>query len=231
MKPLTRLAPNGRLWHASLSMKRRVLLADDHEIVVEGLRRILEPKYDLVAAVADGRELLAEAEKLRPDVIVTDISMPSLNGLEAVRQLKKQGVRAKIVFLTMHADADLATEAFAAGAVGYVLKSSAGRELIDAIETVLEGRVYLTPQIQQSVLEAFMKVGGEREKASIELTKRQREVLQLVAEGRTMKEIAATLDVSPRTVESHKYDLMQKLGVKTTAELIQYAIKRSIISV
>ena len=212
-------------------MKRRVLLADDHEIVVEGLRRILEPKYDLVAAVADGRELLAEAEKLRPDVIVTDISMPSLNGLEAVRQLKKQGVRAKIVFLTMHADADLATEAFAAGAVGYVLKSSAGRELIDAIDTVLEGRVYLTPHIQQGVLEAFMKAGGEREKASIELTKRQREVLQLVAEGRTMKEIAATLDVSPRTVESHKYDLMQKLGVKTTAELIQYAIKRSIISV
>ena len=212
-------------------MKRRVLLADDHEIVVEGLRRILEPKYDLVAAVADGRELLAEAEKLRPDVIVTDISMPSLNGLDAVRQLKKQGVRAKIVFLTMHADADLATEAFAAGAVGYVLKSSAGRELIDAIDTVLEGRVYLTPQIQQGVLEAFMKAGGEREKASIELTKRQREVLQLVAEGLTMKEIAATLDVSPRTVESHKYDLMQKLGVKTTAELIQYAIKRSIISV
>ena len=219
------------MWHASLSMKRRVLLADDHEIVVEGLRRILEPKYDLVAAVANGRELLAEADKLRPDVIVTDISMPSLNGLDAVRQLKKQGVRAKVVFLTMHADADLATEAFAAGAVGYVLKSSAGRELIDAIDTVLEGRVYLTPQIQQGVLEAFMKAGGEREKASIELTKRQREVLQLVAEGLTMKEIAATLDVSPRTVESHKYDLMQKLGVKTTAELIQYAIKRSIISV
>ncbi len=212
-------------------MKRRVLLADDHEIVVEGLKRILETKYELVAAVADGRELLAEAEKLRPDVIVTDISMPLLNGLDAVRQLKKKGLRAKIVFLTMHADADLATEAFAAGAAGYVLKSSAGRELVDAIDTVLDGRVYLTPHIQQGVLEAFMKAGGEREKASIELTQRQREVLQLVAEGLTMKEIASTLDVSPRTVESHKYDLMQKLGVRTTAELIQYAIKRSIISI
>jgi DNA-binding NarL/FixJ family response regulator len=212
-------------------MKRRVLLADDHEIVVEGLKRILETKYELVAAVADGRELLAEAEKLRPDVIVTDISMPLLNGLDAVRQLKKKGLRAKIVFLTMHADADLATEAFAAGAAGYVLKSSAGRELVDAIDTVLDGRVYLTPHIQQGVLEAFMKAGGEREKASIELTQRQREVLQLVAEGLTMKEIASTLDVSPRTVESHKYDLMQKLGVRTTAELIHYAIKRSIISI
>lgn len=212
-------------------MKRRVLLADDHEIVVEGLKRILETKYELVAAVADGRELLAEAEKLRPDVIVTDISMPLLNGIDAVRQLKKKGLRAKIVFLTMHADADLATEAFAAGAAGYVLKSSAGRELVDAIDTVLDGRVYLTPHIQQGVLEAFMKAGGEREKASIELTQRQREVLQLVAEGLTMKEIASTLDVSPRTVESHKYDLMQKLGVRTTAELIQYAIKRSIISI
>lgn len=212
-------------------MKRRVLLADDHEIVVEGLRRILEPRFDLVAAVADGRALLVEAEKLRPDVIVTDISMPSLNGLDAVRQLKKRGVKAKIVFLTMHADADLATEAFAAGAAGYVLKSSAGRELIEAIDTVLDGRVYLTPSIQQGVLEAFMKAGGEPENASIELTQRQREVLQLVAEGRTMKEIASTLDVSPRTVESHKYDLMQKLGMKTTAELIHYAIKRSIISV
>ena len=212
-------------------MKRRVLLADDHEIVVEGLRRILESKFDVVAAVGDGRALLAEAEKLRPDVVVTDISMPTLNGLDAVRQLKKKGVKAKVVFLTMHADSDLATEAFAAGAAGYVIKSSAGRELLEAIDTVLDGRVYLTPRIQQSVLEAFVKAGGEPEKASIELTKRQREVLQLVAEGLTMKEIASALDVSPRTVESHKYDLMQRLGVKTTAELIQYAIKRSIISV
>ncbi len=212
-------------------MKPRLLLADDHEVVVEGLRRILEPHCDLVGAVGDGRALLEAAEKLRPDVIVTDIAMPLLNGLDAVRQLRKRDIRAQIIFLTMHADSDLATEAFRAGASGYVLKSSAGRELITAIEAVLDGRVYLTPSIQQTVLDAFMRAGGEPGKASIELTQRQREVLQLIAEGLTMKEIASTLDISARTVESHKYDLMQKLGLKTTAELIQYAIKRSIISI
>jgi len=211
-------------------MKPRILLADDHDIVVEGLRRILEPRFDLVAAVGDGRAMLDEAERLQPDVIVTDIAMPNLNGLDAVRQLKKRGIRAKVIFLTMHADTDLATEAFGAGASGYVLKSAAGRELVEGIETVLDGQVYLTPSIQQPVLEAFMRSGGEPGKASIELTQRQREVLQLVAEGLTMKEIASTLDISARTVESHKYDLMEKLGVKTTAELIQYAIRRSIIS-
>ena len=211
-------------------MKRSVLLADDHEIVVEGLRKILEPKFNLVATVLDGRELLTEAERLKPDVIISDISMPSLNGLDAVRQLRKRGIDAKVVFLTMHADADLATEAFAAGATGYVLKSSAGRELIEAVTTVLEGRVYLTPSIQPGVLEAFMKSGGKPDKAAIELTERQREIVQLIAEGKTMKEIASVLNVSPRTVESHKYDLMRKLGVETTAELIQYAIKRNMIT-
>ena len=128
-------------------MKPRLLLADDHEVVVEGLRRILEPHCELVAAVGDGRALLEAAEKLRPDVIVTDIAMPLLNGLDAVRQLRKRDIRAKVIFLTMHADSDLATEAFRAGASGYVLKSSAGRELIQAIETVRDGRVYLTPTI------------------------------------------------------------------------------------
>ena len=156
--------------------------------------------------------------------------MPSLNGLDAVRQLKKKNEKTKVVFLTMHSDADLATEAFRAGASGYLLKQSAGEELITAIHTVLKGRVYLTPLIQQEVLEAFMKAGGEPDKASVELTARQREVLQLVAEGRTMKEIATALNVSTRTVESHKYDLMEKLGLQTTAELIQYAIKRGVVS-
>ena len=174
--------------------------------------------------------MLLAAEELQPDVIVADITMPSLNGLDAVRQLKKKNARAKVVFLTMHSDADLATEAFRAGASGYLLKQSAGEELITAIHTVLKGRVYLTPLIQQEVLEAFMKAGGEPERASVELTARQREVLQLVAEGHTMKEIASALSVSTRTVESHKYDLMEKLGLQTTAELIQYAIKRGIVS-
>ncbi len=208
----------------------RVLLADDHTIVTEGLKSILEPEFELVGTVEDGRAMLLAAEKLQPDVIIADITMPSLNGLDAVRQLKSKNERAKVVFLTMHSDADLATEAFRAGASGYLLKQSAGEELITAIHTVLKGRVYLTPLIQQEVLEAFMKAGGEPDKASVELTARQREVLQLVAEGRTMKEIATALNVSTRTVESHKYDLMEKLGLQTTAELIQYAIKRGVVS-
>lgn len=209
-------------------MRPRVLLADDHTIVTEGLKSILDPEFELVGTVEDGRAMLVAAEELQPDVIVADITMPSLNGLDAVRQLKRKNERAKVVFLTMHSDADLATEAFRAGASGYLLKQSAGEELITAIHTVLQGRVYLTPLIQQEVLEAFMKAGSD--KASVELTARQREVLQLVAEGRTMKEIASTLNVSTRTVESHKYDLMEKLGLQTTAELIQYAIKRGIVS-
>jgi len=208
----------------------RVLLADDHTIVTEGLKSILDPEFELVGTVEDGRAMLLAAEELQPDVIVADITMPSLNGLDAVRQLKKKNEKAKVVFLTMHSDADLATEAFRAGASGYLLKQSAGEELITAIHTVLKGQVYLTPLIQQEVLEAFMKAGGEPDKASVELTARQREVLQLVAEGRTMKEIATALNVSTRTVESHKYDLMEKLGLQTTAELIQYAIKRGVVS-
>ena len=211
-------------------MRPRVLLADDHTIVTEGLKSILDPEFELVGTVEDGRAMLVAAEELQPDVIIADITMPSLNGLDAVRQLKRKNERAKVVFLTMHSDADLATEAFRAGASGYLLKQSAGEELITAIHTVLQGRVYLTPLIQQEVLEAFMKAGGRSDRASVELTARQREVLQLVAEGRTMKEIASALNVSTRTVESHKYDLMAKLGLQTTAALIQYAIKRGIVS-
>ena len=212
-------------------MKRpTVLLADDHVIVTEGLRSLLEPEFELVDIVQDGRALLDAAGKHHPDVIVTDISMPDLNGLDAVRQLKKQESDAKVIVLTMHSDALLATEAFRAGASGYVIKQSAGEELVAAMHEVLEGRVYVTPALQQEVLEAFMKSGGEPGKAVIELTPRQREVLQLVAEGRTMKEIAGTLNISTRTVESHKYEMIQKLGAQTTAGLIRYAIKLGLVS-
>lgn len=211
-------------------MKRpKVLLADDHAMVAEGLVNLLESDFELVGTVSNGRELVASAEKLGPDVIVADISMPSLNGLDAARQLKEADNPAKIVFLTMHADADLATEAFRAGASAYVVKHSAAEELIEAIHAVLEGRVYLSPSIQGEVLEAFMRGGGEPEKASIDLTSRQREILQLVAEGRTMKEIASQLNISSRTVESHKYETMERLGLKSTAELIQFCIKRGIV--
>lgn len=212
-------------------MKRpRLLLADDHKIVVEGLRGLLEPEFELVGTVGDGRALVAAAEKLRPDVIVADISMPSLNGIEAVRQLRKAGSEAKIVFLTMHPDVTYATRAFEAGASGYVLKHSAPAELVTAIREALKGRTYVTSMIAKDVLETFMHKSRQREDAVRELTPRQREVLQLVAEGRSAKEIGSLLNISPRTVEFHKYRMMEDLGLRTHAELIQFAIKHGIAS-
>jgi DNA-binding NarL/FixJ family response regulator len=212
------------------AVRPRVLLADDHTIVTEGLKGILDPEFELVGTAEDGRALLAAAEKLQPDVIVADITMPHLNGLDAVRALKKRNHRSKVVFLTMHSDPDLATEAFRVGASGYLLKQSAGEELITAIHTVLRGEVYVTPELKREVREAFKRADSDPERTSEKLTARQREVLQLVAEGHTMKEIASALNVSTRTVETHKYDVMEKLGIETTAELIQYAIKRGIVS-
>ena len=208
----------------------RVLLADDHAIVTEGLKSILDPEFELVGTAEDGRNLIAAAEALQPDVIVADITMPHLNGLDAVRAIKERNVPTKVVFLTMHSDPDLATEAFRVGASGYVLKQSAGEELITAIHAVLQGEIYVTPELKQEVLEAPSRAGSDPDRTVVNLTARQREVLQLVAEGHTMKEIASALNVSTRTVESHKYDVMEKLGIGTTAELIQYAIQRGIVS-
>jgi DNA-binding NarL/FixJ family response regulator len=211
--------------------KTRVLLADDHTIVAEGLRSLLEGEFEFVGTVGDGRALLDAARNLKPDVIVADISMPLLNGLDAARQLKRDGVTAKIVFLTMHAEAQLAAEAFRAGASGYLLKSSAGEELITAIHEVVKGRAYVTPLITRDVLSFLLQAGSHTDRLSIKLTPRQREVLQLVAEGRTMKEIASILNISVRTVESHKYEMMEALHVQTNAELVQYAIKIGLVSV
>jgi DNA-binding NarL/FixJ family response regulator len=211
--------------------KTRVLLADDHTIVAEGLRSLLEGEFEFVGTVGDGRALLDAARNLNPDVIVADISMPLLNGLDAARQLKRDGVTAKIVFLTMHAEAQLAAEAFRAGASGYVLKSSAGEELIAAIHEVAKGRAYVTPLITKDILSFLMGAARQGRQPAVKLTPRQREVLQLVAEGRTMKEVASILNISARTVESHKYDMMESLGVQTNAELVQYAIKIGLVSV
>ncbi|MGH9835247.1 MAG: response regulator [Blastocatellia bacterium] len=211
--------------------KTRVLLADDHTIVAEGLRSLLEGEFEFVGTVGDGRALLEAARKLDPDVIVADISMPLLNGLDAVRQLKRGGSTAKIVFLTMHSEAQLAAEAFRAGASGYLLKSSAGEELVTAIHEVVKGRAYVTPLITKDVLSFLMDAAHQPDQPAIKLTPRQREVLQLIAEGRTMKEIASILNISVRTVESHKYEMMQALGVQTNAELVQYAIKIGLVSV
>jgi DNA-binding NarL/FixJ family response regulator len=201
-----------------------VLLADDHAIVTDGLFSLLKEQFDVVGAVANGHQLVSEATRLRPDVIVADISMPQLSGLEALRQLKAKRIDAKIIFLTMHADADIAAEALRAGAAGYVLKYSAGEELLTAIEQVLQGRTYLTPLIIRDVVTSLTGTDGV-----VELTGRQREVLRLIVEGRRTKEIAAILKLSPRTVETHKYELTRVLGVQSTAELVRYAIERKLV--
>src|SRR5262245_31372792 len=210
-------------------MKRRtrVLLADDHAIVAEGLATLLKSHFDLVGTVGDGSELIDAARKLRPDVIVADVAMPVLTGMEALHQLKAMKSAAKIIFLTIHADAELAAEAFRSGAVGYVLKNSAGEELITAIQEVLQGRTYLTPLITNKVIQTLTKQSPPPEAA---LTARQREVLRFIAEGRRMKEIAAILELSTRTVETHKYEMMRALKVESTAELVRYAIQIGLVN-
>jgi DNA-binding NarL/FixJ family response regulator len=206
----------------------KLLLADDHTMFSQGLQRLLEDEFELVGAVGDGHALVEAARRLNPDVIVVDISMPVMNGFDAVRQLSKEGVTAKIIFLTMHADDRLLAEAFRCGGSGYVLKQSAGEELIAAIRQVLEGHKYVTPLIATEWAEDISKrVKGAQK---LTLTPRQREVLQLVIEGCTMKEIATRLGISARTAESHKYEMMEGLGVDTTAELIQYAVKLGLTS-
>jgi len=213
-------------------MKRaRVLLADDHTIVAEGLASLLELDYELVGRVQNGRDLLRAADELSPDVIVTDISMPLLNGIEALRQLKKSNPDVRVVFLTVHADVSYVTEAFRAGASGYVLKQSAAEELRSAIRAVHAGETYITPLIATDRLAELLEADQATESLAVVLTPREREVLQLLAEGRSAKEIASVLDISPRTVEFHKYNVMEKLGLRTTAELTQYAIKHGIVSV
>jgi two-component system, NarL family, response regulator NreC len=204
-----------------------VLLADDHAIVAQGLASLLNSHVDLMGTVGDGGQLLEAARELRPDVIVADIAMPVLSGLEVLRRLKAERIDAKVIFLTMHADAQLATEALRAGASGYVLKHSAGEELIRAIDEVLAGRVYLTPLLTKDVITTLTEPTSQ---PAVRLTPRQREVLRLIAEGRRMKEIAATLQLSTRTVETHKYEMMRALGVDSTAALVRYAIQLGLVA-
>jgi DNA-binding NarL/FixJ family response regulator len=205
--------------------RAKVLLADDHTIVAQGLQSLLEDTFEFVGTVSDGRQLVEAAKRLCPHVIVSDIAMPLLNGLDALRQLRKDGVSSKVVFLTMHADVDLATEAFRAGASAYVLKQSAGEELVSAIQQVLLGEYYVTPLIAKDL----RSILTARSSSLTRLTRRQREVLQLVTDGRTMKEVGAILHISTRTAESHKYEIMQTLGVRTTAELIRYAMRINLV--
>ena len=207
----------------------RVLLADDHLLVAEALRSLLASEFELVGVVEDGRALIEAAETQRPDVIVADVTMPRLNGIDALIQLRQAGNPVPVVFLTMHRDVTFARRALEAGASGFVLKHSASIELIAAVRAALEGKTYLTPQIAGEVLET-MKQGPERgNDPAGALTPRQREVLQLLAEGRSAKEIASTLSISARTVEFHKYQMMETLDIHTNAELIHFAIKHGLI--
>jgi DNA-binding NarL/FixJ family response regulator len=212
-------------------MKRpRVLLADDHRLIRETLARLLESACTVVGMVGDGRALVAAAAELRPDVVVVDIAMPLLGGLDAARQLNRAMPEVKIIFLTMNEDPDLAAEAFRAGASGFVLKNSAASELLQAIDEALRGRSYVTPLAARGMVDALLHTPEAMKKRDL-ASPRQREVLQLLAEGRTMKQIARILDITPRTVAFHKYSMMKQLGIKSSAELIQFAIKQHVVSV
>ena len=211
--------------------KPRVLLADDHKIVLEGLRSLLQSEFEIVGEVEDGRTLVAEAERLRPELVVADISMPNLNGIDAARQIKKINERILIVFLTMHADVTYAAGAFEAGASGFVLKHSAPQELVLAMREAMKGQTYVTPMIAGDLIGAFQSGAPLKGELKAALSPRQREVLQLIAEGKSIKEIAAILRISTRTAEFHKYRIMEQLNIKTNAELVHYAVKHGIISV
>jgi DNA-binding NarL/FixJ family response regulator len=212
-------------------MKRaRIVLADDHTLVLEGLQKLLENEYDIVGTAEDGRILLKVAQEHYPDVVVLDISMPQLNGLDAARQLHKLLPTCKIIFLTMHADPTYAKEAFQAGASAFLLKRSAASELVLAIQAVLKGQFYVTPVIAKDVL---LPLFGEAKRSSDKkhpLTARQREVLQLVAEGKAVKDIANILNLSSKTVEFHKTKIMRELNLRSMVELTKYAVAKGLVS-
>ena len=205
----------------------RVLLADDHALLLGAFEKLLGDECDVVGQVSDGRALVEAAERLNPDLIVLDISMPLLNGLEAGRQIKQRMRTVKLIFLTMNEDPDLAAAAFQAGASGYLLKRSAASELTAAIRQVAQGRSYITPLIAGDLVGSLLN--PDAASPAQDLTARQREVLQLLAEGRSMKEVASVLNLTPRTVAFHKYRMMEQLKVKSTAELVQYAVKHHIV--
>jgi DNA-binding NarL/FixJ family response regulator len=204
-----------------------ILLADDHRLVAEGLQGLLSPEFKVAEIVEDGRKLLAANLRLKPDVVITDISMPNLNGIEAIRELRRASPDTRVIVLTMHSDMDYVTEAFEAGTNGYVLKSAAASELADAIRAVMKGQRYLTSSLENKLGAPLQACGTKPWKG---LSTRERQVLQLLAEGRIAKEIGAILGVSKKTAEFHKYRLMEKLGLRTVAELARYAVKHGIVS-
>ncbi len=206
-----------------------ILLADDHTMVAEAFRNLLEPQYEVVATVADGRSLLETAPKLKPEVIVLDIGMPLLNGLAAGQQLKQLMPKSKIVYVTMNDDPDLASEALRTGGSAYLLKSSAASELLRSIHDVLRGGTYVTPRIKKGMADAFIR-SPRPKPAEKKLTPRQTEVLQLLAEGHSMKQVGAILSLTPRTVAFHKYRIMEVLNITSTAELVQFAVRNNVVA-
>jgi DNA-binding NarL/FixJ family response regulator len=207
----------------------RVILGDDHRMVSEGLHSLLEPRFDVVAVVEDGRTLLEVARSLKPDVVVADISMPHLSGIEVTARLLRDEPQIKVVILTMHREEAYARRALEAGASGYVLKVAAADELVIAIEVALAGRTYVTPELERVLVTRRQRVRDATPDPAASLTERQREILQLLAEGMTAKEIGSLLGISARTVESHKYELMQALGLTRSAELVQFAVRCGLV--
>jgi DNA-binding NarL/FixJ family response regulator len=211
-------------------MKRpRVILADDHLLLLDALKNLLEPEFEVVGKFSDGHTLVEEAEKLNPNVVVLDIGMPTMNGLNAGQRLKKLMPTVKLVYLTMNQDPDMAAEAFRLGASGFVVKSAAASELLQALREVVRGGAYVTPLMTKGMVGSFIQ-NFKRRKSTNNLTLRQKEVLQLLAEGRSMKEAAFILNVSPRTVAFHKYTMMEHLQIKSSAQLIEYAMKSSVLA-
>jgi DNA-binding NarL/FixJ family response regulator len=204
-----------------------VLIVDDHKVVAEGLVRLLHDRYEIVGTVNDGRLVLDAVSRLQPDVILLDVSMRHVSGLEAMRQLKEHGVAFKAIVLTMHADANLAVEALKAGAAGFVLKESSGDELLTALQVVLGGHTYLAADLTKEIVNLMV---GSADPQRVELTMQQREVLRLIVRGQRAKEIANTLDLSPRSVDGIKYRIMQQLNVHSTAELVRYAIEHRLVT-
>jgi len=203
----------------------RLVLADDHTMFAEGLKSLLDEEFELLGTVGNGQDLVDITHRLNPEVIIVDISMPILSGFDAIRRIRDLGSKAKVIFLTMHDDDTLVEEAFRCGGSGYVLKQAAGEELVEAIKQVSQGNRYLTPLVKSKRTDRLPR-GATKSM----ITPRQREVLKLISEGLTMKEIAAKLEISTRTAESHKYEMMEALGVSTTADLIKYALKVGLIT-
>jgi len=210
-------------------MRARIFLADDHTLLLDAFSKLLEPKYEVVGTATDGRMMLKMVPKLKPDLVLMDIAMPNLNGFDAGEKLKKILPDVKLVFLTVNEDADMVTEAFRIGANGYLLKSSAASELFEAIDAILNSKTYVSPKISLNIDDAYIKNPAVH-KVHGDLSLRQREVLQLLAEGNTMKQVAAILNITPRTIAFHKYQIMETLDVKSNSELIQYAVKHGFVS-